>query len=522
MTAVCAWRKAEAGDDDPTEKVLVSHTGVPLTRKVAFRFALDPTAEQTQRLFAHAGAARFTYNHHLARVKANLEQRRAEASYGIGRAEQTPAVSWSKVSFINEFNAWKTGRTLDSPINADGSRGLAWRSEVSADVFECASVNAAQALANFFNSVTGARAGKQVGFPKFKKRGKATPAFRLRSKSKPGETAPVRVAGPKSLRFPILDVIRVHGATKWVRRMLDRGRLHLHGASFRFERGRWWVSLQGVAAMFHPARRRAADRHPAAAGLDVGLTALAVVADTNGAVLHREQGVKALQHALQRLKRANQARARTKPGSLGRRRATARLRDLHTRVAHLRTTQHHTLSKTLATGLVRLTVEDLNVAGMIANRSLARALSDAGLGTLLRQLEYKAAWYGLELHEADRWFPSSKTCSRCGHVKTELTLSERTYRCHACGLELDRDVNAAINLARWPTAPAHPSYLKPPDRAHRVCTRLQRGRADRHPEPPEPPGPWVGTGYCAGRRPSTSPTGLVKGSRCDPNRDTRS
>jgi putative transposase len=82
MGAVSAWRRAEAGDQ-PADKVLVSPTGGPLTRPVAFRFALEPTAEQVQQLFAHAGAARVAYNHHLARLRANLNQRRAEASYDI-------------------------------------------------------------------------------------------------------------------------------------------------------------------------------------------------------------------------------------------------------------------------------------------------------------------------------------------------------------------------------------------------------------------------------------------------------
>ncbi|MGZ4445008.1 MAG: RNA-guided endonuclease InsQ/TnpB family protein [Nocardioidaceae bacterium] len=142
--------------------------------------------------------------------------------------------------------------------------------------------------------------------------------------------------------------------------------------------------------------------------------------------------------------------ARTKPGSLGRRKARERLTRLHARVAHRRATTAHQLSKRLATTLTRLTVEDLNVAGMLANRSLAKALSDAGLGDLGRLLAYKAGWYGLQLVEADRWYPSSKTCSGCGHVRAELDLGERTYRCQSCGLTLDRDVNAAVNLARWP------------------------------------------------------------------------
>jgi len=97
-------------------------------------------------------------------------------------------------------------------------------------------------------------------------------------------------------------------------------------------------------------------------------------------------------------------------------------------------------------------VEDLNVAGMTQLHTLARHISDAGLGDLGRLLEYKAKWYGLELVQADRWFASSKTCSGCGAIKPDLTLADRTYSC-ACGLTIDRDVNAAINLARWTPAP---------------------------------------------------------------------
>ena len=118
--------------------------------------------------------------------------------------------------------------------------------------------------------------------------------------------------------------------------------------------------------------------------------------------------------------------------------------------AHLRRALAHRISHWLTTNLVRLTVEDLNVAGMGRLRTLARAIADAGLGHLLRQVAYKAPWYGCELHVADRWYPSSKTCSNCGHVKATLLLSERTYHCGICTHTIDRDLNAAINLARWP------------------------------------------------------------------------
>ena len=93
-----------------------------------------------------------------------------------------------------------------------------------------------------------------------------------------------------------------------------------------------------------------------------------------------------------------------------------------------------------------MVAEDLNVAGMVRNRRLARAISDQGFGTAVRMLCYKTAWHGGQLILADRWFASSKTCSACGAVKAKLALSERTFTCEACGLVIDRDENAARNL----------------------------------------------------------------------------
>jgi len=96
---------AAANKDAP-----ISATGVLLTRHVAYRFALDPTRDQEQTLRAYAGAARYAYNHHIARVLANLNQRQAEASYGVEPGEMTQSLSWGKFSFINEFNAFKNGQ----------------------------------------------------------------------------------------------------------------------------------------------------------------------------------------------------------------------------------------------------------------------------------------------------------------------------------------------------------------------------------------------------------------------------
>ncbi|MDQ1539129.1 MAG: putative transposase, partial [Actinomycetota bacterium] len=168
-----------------------------------------------------------------------------------------------------------------------------------------------------------------------------------------------------------------------------------------------------------------------------------------------------LQHAQARLKLANQSYSRTKRDSSGRKKAARRLGKIHARIAHLRANLLHNITTELARGYTTVTIEDLNVAGMLQLRALARQISDAAFGEFRRQLEYKAAWYGTEVMVADRWFPSSKTCSGCGTINTSLTLSDRVYACGACALVIDRDVNAAVNLARYtpppPKAPPLPA-----------------------------------------------------------------
>jgi hypothetical protein len=129
---------------------LISNTGQVLSRAVTFQFALDPSGEQRVLFAKCAGARRFTFNHHLARVKSNLDARSSErdsVSEGEIRSDAPiPSISWSGFSFINEFNAWKNGKAEDSPINEDGSQGLTWRHELPSDVFERASVDAAREL----------------------------------------------------------------------------------------------------------------------------------------------------------------------------------------------------------------------------------------------------------------------------------------------------------------------------------------------------------------------------------------
>jgi putative transposase len=222
------------------------------------------------------------------------------------------------------------------------------------------------------------------------------------------------------------------------------------------------VSLTGVAAEFHQAERSRTNRHAIPVGVDRGIISLCVAADANGIPFNSFEGVKTLKQAHASLKAANQALARTTPGSKGHQRARARLATRHRKVANIRRHLVHQASRALVDRCQVLVIEDLNVAGMMRNRRLAKSISDAAMGELSRQLRYKARWHGVEVRVADRFFPSSKTCSGCGEVKTNLDLLTRTYSCEVCGLVIDRDLNAAINLARWqPKETSEVSLLDP-------------------------------------------------------------
>ncbi len=455
----------------------ISHSGQTLSRAVTFQFALDPNAEQRVLLAKCAGARRFTVNHHLARVKANLDARSIErevlSDSGEPCERSTPSLSWAAFSFINEFNAWKNGQSADSPVNGNGIRGLAWRHELPNDVFECASVDAARALANFSASRRGKRSGSPVGFPRFQAKGKVTPSFRLRNRaaaSQAPSSQPIRFSDPAHLRLPRFGPVKVFGPTRKVRRMIEAGRFHIYSATLTQRAGRWTVSLTGVAAKLHQAERSRTNRHAVPVGVDRGIISLAVAGDANGVFFESFEGVKTLKQAQASLKAANQSLARTTPGSKGRQRARSRLAKRHRKVANTRRHLVHQASKALVDRAQVLVIEDLNVAGMVRNRHLSRSISEAAMGELSRQVLYKARWHGVDVRVADRFFPSSKTCSGCGEVRNDLDLSTRTYSCGVCGLVLDRDLNAAINLARWQPKESSTVTLLDPTRVPLLST----------------------------------------------------
>jgi len=160
--------------------------------------------------------------------------------------------------------------------------------------------------------------------------------------------------------------------------------------------------------------------------------------------------------------------------------SVSRMRHHHFRVRNIRRHFLHAVSNELVKTHDRLVIEDLHVAGMMRNRRLARAIGDAGWTELSRQILYKAKWRGGEIVIADRWYPSSQICSRCDARNSGLTLADRIYTC-GCGHSLDRDLNAAANLARWAENQLSGSPdLQAGGRANNACRRIDtHGRPTR-------------------------------------------
>ncbi len=148
------------------------------------------------------------------------------------------------------------------------------------------------------------------------------------------------------------------------------------------------------------------------------------------------------------LKQAQQHLSRKKKGSVRRKKARLKVAKIHNNIANQRNTFIHQITTKLINAYDFIAIEDLNVAGMVKNRKLAKSISDASFAEFYAVLSYKAAWYGKEVVKVDRWFASSKTCSCCGWKNEKLTLSDRTFNCSSCGLEKDRDLNASENILK--------------------------------------------------------------------------
>jgi putative transposase len=283
------------------------------------------------------------------------------------------------------------------------------------------------AFDRFFKSVQGD--GPRSGFPRFKRKGERDSA-RLYEVT----------LEARHLRLPNIGRVRLKETCA------ERGfEGRILSATIRRRADRWFVSLcaereREVVPARPPGRPRDV------VGVDLGLTSAAVIHDGTETQVVEPQ--RALRKNLAKLRRLDRQLARKQRGSRNREKAKLRRARLHYKISCQRQDHLHQLSSSLAKAKSVIVLEDLHVKGMQRNRSLALSVGDAGMGELRRQLAYKSEWYGSTLIVADRFFPSSKLCSGCGAIRETLNLSERVYDCDVCGVSLDRDENAAINLRK--------------------------------------------------------------------------
>ena len=412
----------------------------------AHKIRLNPTPEQEMYLRRACGTRRFVYNWGLAQWKMQYQE------YKEGKREKKP-----------------TANALKKHFQAIRAQEFPWTFETTKCVIEGAFEDLGDAFSRFFKG--------QNHYPTFKKKNKSRESFSiandkfsfgdhwivvpvlgqfLMGQQQANGTLPTQIRNKQkykrglgkinmaeSLRFVVADPNKNVGIWRNARKKVSCSSVNILGATIGLSGGSWYVSIH----MEVPAVP-VVNTNPVV-GIDVGIKESAIVSDGR-----RFENQKPLATSLKQLKHLSRQFSRkqydpqTKRGSKNRERLRVKIARLHGKITHIREDAHHKLTSEMARTCSVVGLEDLHVKGMFKNRTLARALADAGLGQVLQFFETKMHAVGGQAIFVNRFFPSTKQCSGCGHVKKRMPLTYRTYCCLKCGLVMDRDLNAAMNLER--------------------------------------------------------------------------
>ncbi len=367
-----------------------------LTKKVRLR----PTKEQESQLWKSVGTARWTYNWTLNRQQENHKQGGKFLSDNALRKEIT------QLKQTEEFK---------------------WLSDVSNNVAKQAVKDACNAYKKFFKGLS--------KFPKFKSRKKSKPSFY-------NDTAKLKVKRN-------LVLIEKVGWIKTSEQLPMN--VKYTNPRISFDKKYWYISV-GIEEEIE--QTKLTDQ---VIGIDLGIKDLAVCSD--GQIfknINKTKEIRRTEKHLRRLQRKSSRKYKMNKKEGDRFVKTSNLikiekkiQRLHRRLANIRNNHIHQATNAIAkTKPCKVVMEDLNVSGMMKNRYLSKALANQKLYEFICQMKYKCKKYGIEFIQVDRFYPSSKTCSSCGMIKKDLKLSDRVYKCE-CGLEIDRDLNASINLANY-------------------------------------------------------------------------
>lgn len=418
--------------------------------KTAHKIRMNPTPEQVEYLKRACGTRRFVYN---------WGREQWEKQYQAYKVEQETTPAAQRV--LTPPSAF----ALKKQFNAIREEHYPWTYQVTKCVVEGAFDDLGKAYSNFF-------AGR-AQYPKYKKKGKAHESFYLSNDKFTVGSHWIAIPGlgsfildqrkqgkdrgklkrtlgtvnlSEKLRFVEADKASFPLKKRNRRRHVLCERVKILGATVSCEAGHWYVSV-------HCEINKAVPPTPEpVVGVDVGLKQAAVVSD--GRVLENQKPLALHLKKLGRLQRQLSRKQKTKDPATGKttvsknyQKQRVKVARKHQQIANMRRDVQHKFTTELARTCGTIGIEDLNILGMMANRTLSRAVADAAMGQLLQFLKTKIATSGGNLFVASRWFPSTKRCSGCGQVKKRMPLKHRTYRCVACGLVINRDLNAALNLA---------------------------------------------------------------------------
>jgi len=356
---------------------------------IAHKIALDPNNKQRTYFAKAAGCARKAYN-------------------------------WALAEWKGQYEAWKLDNSLPKPnqtalrrkLNGIKRTEFSFMLEVTKCAPQLAIMQLGQAFQNFF--------AKRAKYPVFRKKG-VHDRFSISNDQ-------FTIIG-KRIRIPNLGWVRMTEELRFKGKIMS--------ATVSRVADKWFVSI----AVEVPDMPLPKAENQGAVGVDLGLIAQATL--STGEIVVGPKPHKAL---LQRLKCLSKSLSRKEKGSKNRDKARKRLAKLHARIANIRQDAQHQLTTDLTKKFQTIGIEDLDVKGMQKNRRLSRSIADMSFFEFRRQLEYKAQMRGSTVVVADRFFASSKTCSACGHKKDDMPLSIRKWTCPECGMQHDRDLNAAINL----------------------------------------------------------------------------
>jgi putative transposase len=411
---------------------------------------MHPTPEQVEYLKRACGTRRFIYN---------WGREQWEKQYQAYKQEQETVPEAERV--LPPPHAF----ALKKRFNEIREQEYPWTYEVTKCVVEGAFDDLRSAYDNFF-------AGR-AEYPKYKKKGKSHESFYLsndkfmigghwisipglgrfildRRKIEKGRGKLLRKLGTVNLAEKLRFVKEGKASTKRKsrnkRKQVVCERVKILGATVSCEAGHWYVSIQVEIK-----KERPATPSPVV-GVDVGLKQAAVVSD--GRRLQNQRPLALHLKKLGQLQRKLSKKQKTKEGETKRtivsnnyEKQRLKVARKHQQIANIRRDVQHKFTTDLARTCGVIGIEDLHLLGMMANRKLARAVADAAMGQFLQFLKTKVANAGGDLFVASRWFPSTKRCSCCGHIKKRMPLKHRSYQCLVCGLVIDRDLNAALNLA---------------------------------------------------------------------------